>query len=293
MNIDILLRGDTRNFLPKTIINFQKMILTPLQMDGHSLRLFYVVWSDENSKEDEILKKLSPTDFIILDKKTQYDTPGFAQWDVFCMGLDMITHHQSQDYSSELTLVLRFDTLWKQPITNWLRPNDAWDVMVPWREYESWWNHHNRISDTFHVVRTDKIELLKNAIHSDFEHDVVRKLMSEWDIPCFLNKYDWNYKKLSYISGMHDVNTLRGIPFMSYWLSYIGHHLYRPMVREGLNVTFATNGFYDSNTYNTIGPREQPTITNNPLYILVKPDVDNCIYYHDDVNISDLVRYDS
>ena len=293
MNIDILLRGDTRNFIPKTIINFEKMILNPLKGDGHSLRLFYVIWSDENSKEDDIIKSLPAQDYILLDKKTHYDTAGYAQWDVFCMGLDMVTKHQNNNYTSDLTLVLRFDTLWKQPITNWLRPFDNWDVMIPWREYETWWAHHNRISDTFHMVRTNKFDLLKNAIYSDFEHEVVRKLMSEWDIPCFLNKYDPTYKRLSYLNGMHDVNKLGDLRFMSYWVSYIGHHLYRPMILQGLNVTFATNGFYDSNTYNTIGPRERKTITNNPLYILVKPDVDNCIYYHGDVKVSELVEYDT
>jgi len=32
-------------------------------------------------------------------------------------------------------------------------------------------------------------------------------------------------------------------------------------------------------------------LTNNPLYVLVYPNVENCMYRHDDVNIMDLVDY--
>lgn len=296
MNIDIVLRGDTRNFLPLTINNFRKMVIDALQNEGHDVRLFTTMWYDGvATMEHEILSKLNPTKYTLLDKSTYYNKPGYTQWDVFQMGMDMVEKSQSAMYETDITLFLRFDTLWKQPIVNWLKLDDEWDVLVPWREYEYWWLHHNRISDVFHIIKNknNNFDKFREALESKVEWETIHRVMSQLDVPCFLNNFDNTYRKLSIESGTHEVVEIDSNHHYGYWSDYRGHHLYVPMITCGLNVDFATEGYYDSNTYNTIGTKQRPTLTNNPLYVLVYPNVENCMYRHDDVDIMNLVSYDT
>lgn len=296
MNIDIVLRGDTRHFLPHTIKNFMRMVLHPLQNDGHNTRIFTAMWfGEDDSMEREIIEKLQPVEYKLLDKTKHYDHMGYTQWDVFMMAMDMVEESQSEDYQTDVTLFLRFDLLWKQPITNWLRLDDpSWDVMVPWKEYENWWLHHNRVSDVFHMIRNKpgNFDKFKEALHSKSEYNVIYRVLHQLDVPNFLTNWNESYRKLSLESGTHEVAQMGSSWFYGYWMSYRGHHLYKPMVRCGLNVTFSDSGFYDSNTAFTRSTKNKPTLNWNPIYILVYPDIENCKYYHDDVSVWELVDYD-
>jgi hypothetical protein len=294
MNLDIVLRGDTRNFLPLTIKNFMKMVIDPLLLDGHDVRTFTTMWFDgDDVMEMSIIDKLNPTQYTLLDKQLHYNRVGYTQWDVFQMGMSMVENTQQIDRQTDVTLFLRFDTLWKQPITNWLNLDGDWDVLVPWKEYEYWWLHHNRISDVFHIIKNKNgnFDKFRNALNSRVEWKTIHRVISQLDIPCFLNDFDTSYRKLSMESGTHEVVEMESQYQYGYWMDYKGHHLYVPMVMSDLNVDFAAEGYYDSNTYNTIGTKQRPTLTNNPLYVLVYPNVENCMYRHDDVNIMDLVDY--
>jgi len=297
MNIDIVLRGDIRNFLPHTIKNFMRMVVDPFKENGHNTRIFTTMWYDEgdDSVQREIIGLLKPTDHKLLNKTKYYNHIGYTQWDVFLMGMDMVEQTQSEDYQTDITLFLRFDILWKQPIINWVKLDDpSWDVMVPWKEYENWWLHHNRVSDVFHIIRNKEgnFDKFREALHSKSEFNVIYRVLYQLDIPNFLTNWDESYKKLSLESGTHEVFQVGSDNFYGYWMAYKGHHLYKPMVRCGLNVTFSDEGFYDSNTYHTRSTKMTPTINKNPIYILVYPDVENCLYYHDDVKVSELVEYD-
>lgn len=283
MNIDLVLRGDTRNYLNKVHNNFMKMVVTPLTDAGHSVRIFTYMWYEngDTTKYDEINKKINVTDSRLYDKDVLYDIEGYRQWDVFCHIIEDTIKREDSD----LLFICRFDTIWKQPITNWLRVDDtSWDFMLPWKEYKKWWYNHNRVSDTFHAIRTKESNLQKSvdAIRGDSEWNNIRQ---------FLNSVNSVERQgISNVYGERDPYNIDDWHFKWYIDSTIGHHIYRPLIREGLNVVFSTDGYYDSNTYNTIGMfGTVPTLTNNPIYLLVHYSGE-IIYHHTDVNIQNLIK---
>ena len=79
MNIDLVLRGDTRNYLNKVHNNFMKMVVTPLTDAGHSVRIFTYMWYEngDTTKYDEINKKINVTDSRLYDKDVLYDIEGY------------------------------------------------------------------------------------------------------------------------------------------------------------------------------------------------------------------------
>ena len=283
MNIDLVLRGDTRNYLNKVHNNFMKMVVTPLTDAGYNVRIFTYMWYEngDTTKYDEINKKINVTDSRLYDKDVLYDVEGYRQWDVFCH----IIEDTIKRNDSDLLFICRFDTIWKQPITNWLRVDDtSWDFMLPWKEYKKWWYNHNRVSDTFHAIRAKESNLQKSidAIRGDSEWNNIRQ---------FLNSVNSVERQgISNVYGDREPYNINDWHFKWYIDSTIGHHIYRPLIREGLNVVFSTDGYYDSNTYNTIGMFGTiPTLTNNPIYLLVHYSGE-IIYHHADVNIQNLIK---
>ena len=283
MTIDLVLRGDTRNYLNKVHNNFIKMVVSPLRDMGYTVRIFTYMWYENNDTTpyDNINSIIGVDGTKLYNKETHYDEVGFRQWDVFC---HIIEDAQTRG-DSDLLFICRFDTIWKQPITNWLRvEDDSWDFMLPWKEYEKWWKNHNRVSDTFHAIRVKDTNLQKSidAIRGDSEWNNIRQ---------FLNSV--NSVERQDISNVYGVRVPYNIDdwhFKWYIDSTVGHHIYRPLVREGLNVVFSTGGYYDSNTYNQIGMfGTTPTLTKNPIYLLVHYS-GAIIYHHNDVNIGNLIK---
>jgi len=283
MNIDLVLRGDTRNYLNKVHNNFMKMVVTPLSDAGHNVRIFTYMWYEDGdtTKYDEINQKINVTGTRLYDKEKLYDIEGYRQWDVFCH----IIEDTIERGDSDLLFICRFDTIWKHPITNWLRVDDtSWDFMLPWKEYKKWWNSHNRVSDTFHAIRVKGQNLQKsiNAIKGDTEWNFIRQFLNS------VNSVE--RQSISNVTGLKEPYNLDDWHFKWYVDSTIGHHIYRPLLREGLNVVFSTDGYYDSNTYNTIGMfGTTPTLTKNPIYLLVHP-TGAIIYHHSDVKIGKLIQ---
>jgi hypothetical protein len=283
MTIDLVLRGDTRNYLNKVHNNFIKMVVSPLRDMGYTVRIFTYMWYENNDTTpyDNINNIIGVDGTKLYNKETHYDEVGFRQWDVFC---HIIEDAQTRG-DSDLLFICRFDTIWKEPITNWLRVEDeSWDFMLPWKEYEKWWKNHNRVSDTFHAIRVKDTNLQKSidAIRGDSEWNNIRQ---------FLNSINSVERQgISNVYGARVPYNIDDWHFKWYIDSTVGHHIYRPLVREGLNVVFSTDGYYDSNTYNQIGMfGTTPTLTKNPIYLLVHYS-GAIIYHHNDVNIGNLIK---
>lgn len=283
MTIDLVLRGDTRNYLNKVHNNFMKMAVFPLREMGHTVRIFTYMWyeNDDTTKYDKINDTIGVDGTKLYNKETHYDIVGFRQWDVFC---HIIEDAQSRG-DSDLLFICRFDTIWKQPISNWLKLDDeTWDFMLPWREYKKWWEHHNRVSDTFHAIKVkgDNLQKSIDAIRGDSEWNNIRQFLNS------VNSVE--RQEISNINGIKQPYNVNDWQFKWYVDSTIGHHIYRPLLRENMNVVFSTDGYYDSNTYNTIGMfGTTPTLTKNPIYLLVHP-TGAIIYHHNDVNIGKLIQ---
>lgn len=286
MNVDIVLRGDTRNYLSKVHANFNKMILSPLRESGHNVRVFTYMWYEngDTTPYDEINEKIGVNDTRLYDKDTLYDIDGYRQWDVFTHILQDIEKSQSE-YTTDVLFICRFDTIWKQPITNWLRVEDeSWDFMLPWKEYKRWWKQHNRVSDTFHAVRLkdDNLSKVIDSINGDSEWNNIRQFLNS------INPTD--RQDISNVTGARKPYNSSDWHFKWYVDSTVGHHIYRPLLKNGLKVVFSTNGYYDSNTYNTNGMfGTTPTLTKNPIYLLVHP-TGAIIYHHNDVKIGNLIK---
>ena len=283
MTIDVVLRGDTRNYLAKVHNNFIKMVKDPLTELGHNVRIFTYVWYENGDTvlQDRINKRLGVSGTRLYNKDKHYDKIGFRQWDVFCH----IMEDAQERGDTDLLFICRFDTIWKQPVSNWMRLDDeSWDFMLPWKEYERWWKQHNRVSDTFHVIRVKEDNLQKSI-------DGVRS-KSEWNnIRQFLNSVNSVERQgISPVTGIRDPYNEEDWHFKWYIDSTGSHHFYRPLKREGLNVVFSDDGYYDSNTYNTGGMfGTTPTIRKNPIYLLVHPS-GAIIYHYNDVNIGKLIE---
>lgn len=100
---------------------------------------------------------------------------GHKQFDVVSKALDMLPLNDGA-----LILIIRFDMIYKKPISTWMDFSSDFDLVVPWREMnEDWqaWHYvdwkakwsHSRIGDTFFFLRNlrDNVRRFKKATEYD------------------------------------------------------------------------------------------------------------------------------
>jgi hypothetical protein len=133
--IAVLIRGYSDKRCKKT---FRKNIYQPLKNAGWDVDVYMTTYGKEN--EAELRTYPGIKDVFFQEGGTQVQT--------YIKGLSAIPD------TYDLYLVVRFDLNYKKPVTEWMPktldgPEQVW---VLWREYESLWNEHRRVSDTVHFM---------------------------------------------------------------------------------------------------------------------------------------------
>ncbi len=184
MNIHIVLRGQyyvdkstrhgrssyKRDFLDIRH-NFQSNVLDDLRLSGHSTKLWVMTYSGPSDHE---IENLGVHKAVFLDPELLGE-PGYRQFEVVSKSLDMLPENDGG-----LILVLRFDMIYKKPISTWMNLESDFDLVVPWREMnEDWqaWHYvdwkakwsHSRIGDTFFFLKNlrDNVRRFKKATEYD------------------------------------------------------------------------------------------------------------------------------
>lgn len=149
-----------RNFLDIRD-NFQQSVMDDLASAGYDTKLWIITYHDKY--DDEILS-LGAEKTIFIDGEN-LGQPGFHQMEVVSKGVDLITKNDDA-----WVFILRFDIIYKRPITTWFYPRADIDLILPWREmndeYQNWhyvqWKAkytHTRVGDSFFILRNDRDNL--------------------------------------------------------------------------------------------------------------------------------------
>ena len=159
--ISILLRGQhyQNNVLPSNkkwfgsffdiIGNFKKMILYPLK-EKFNVEIYISSWTSPIQYKFNKYKS-------IFHPIENYEKNNFKQANIILNGLNLIPNNQN-----DLILILRFDLLWKIPITNWFPFKANFDICMLWREgYSDWHWQNNFATDVFFAIKNQNNNLNK------------------------------------------------------------------------------------------------------------------------------------
>lgn len=184
MKIHIVLRGQyfvdkttrharssyKRNFLDIEH-NFRANVLDDLASRGHDTKLWVVTYS---GPDDARISALGAHHAEFLNPNLLGEQ-GYKQFDLVSRALGLLPPNDGS-----VILVLRFDMVYKKPISTWMELGSDYDLVVPWREMnEDWqaWHYvdwkakwsHSRIGDTFFFIRNlrDNIRRFQKATEYD------------------------------------------------------------------------------------------------------------------------------
>jgi len=212
MKVHVLLRGqhyvedDTpfshkfhkRNFM-HIGKNFRHFCYEPLKQT-FDVQFYVITW--DSPVADVFEKICSKTILLPIEN---FNQKGFEQFDLVAQGLELIPKNDDS-----IVLILRLDTIFKKPVTEWFDFTSDFDIVVPYKEtgphywdryFMPWKNKasEHRISDIFH----------------------------------FLKNRNGNLDKFSRIVKVN--------PFDA-------HEIYDDLITEGFNVKFCVQDYYDSDT---------------------------------------------
>lgn len=159
--------------------NFEKMILNPLQKRFET-EIYISSW---NSPVEQELQKISNN--IILHSMENFDKKGYQQTNIIHNGLNLIPENKN-----DLIIILRFDLLYKKPITDWVPFNKKFDICLPWRGSglgpKSIWKKAKIISDFFFIIKNNKNNL--NKFKKTILENKKRNYELHWIYPSLIKK---------------------------------------------------------------------------------------------------------
>lgn len=122
------------------VSSYQQQIIQPLKKQFEQVDIF--LCTHPSHVETEIVKTYEPVGCYI-----DHDGWCYTQKHMMFKALAML---RGSDYDKYF--ILRFDCLWKKPVTEW----DVWlpgdNAYIPWREYHHLWMEGYRVGDQLHVV---------------------------------------------------------------------------------------------------------------------------------------------
>ena len=150
--------------------NFQKMILNPLKK--YNPKIYISTW------QSPIAHKLKKYSFNIKIHELKYfDKTGYKQANIILNGLNLIPNNQN-----DLILILRFDLLWKKPITEWFPFKKNFDICFPWKGHDGQpdpkllWDCCEQTGDYFWGIqnKNNNLKRFKIAIKNSLEDQLKR-----------------------------------------------------------------------------------------------------------------------
>jgi hypothetical protein len=207
---------DYREFYHSIIKN----IINPIKNLQASIDIYI---STYHSKIEETLFNLEHFKNINL-----LNIDGSSQILTLKKGLDIIPN-QYDSY-----LILRFDLLYKKPITDFWQPKNEEKIFLTWKETEHLWKSHNRIGDALFIINGKKS-------FEDFKNGIKKYLHTE----------DYNYNTKAKDGEI-------------YFPTRSAHYAYPFIKNETNNIEFLVDGYYDT------GTSIPNPLCKNPIYIQAK-----------------------